>query len=80
MHNPVLRACVMVSAAVAPLLFVSHAAVPAVAQSAVQVNMVNNLYMPATITVPAGTTVVWVNGEDPSIEVEPKIPCSRSPP
>lgn len=28
--------------------------------------MVNNEFVPKTITVPAGTTVTWVNDEDPN--------------
>ncbi len=28
---------------------------------------VNNVFVPKTITVPAGTTVTWINDEDPNV-------------
>jgi plastocyanin len=34
--------------------------------SAVTVSMVNNLFVPNVVTVPAGTTVTWVSNEDPT--------------
>ncbi|MHB8574262.1 MAG: cupredoxin domain-containing protein [Dehalococcoidia bacterium] len=36
------------------------------AQDAITVSMINNTYAPATLTVSAGTTVTWVNNEDPN--------------
>lgn len=36
------------------------------AQSANAVSMVNNSYQPGTITIAAGSTVTWVNNEDPN--------------
>lgn len=35
-------------------------------QSATSVSMVNNRYLPATITIAAGSTITWENDEDPT--------------
>ena len=39
---------------------------PSPTPAGVTVGMLNNDFMPQTITVPAGTTVTWVNNEDPN--------------
>jgi plastocyanin len=52
--------------ALTPALTGLHAGTTARAQSAVSVSMINNVYAPPTITITAGTTVTWVNNEDPN--------------
>ncbi|GEM_PF-1739443 len=55
-------------AAVLALLVSSAAGPPRTvrAQDAIVVAMINNQYAPGTITIAAGSTVTWVNNEDPN--------------
>lgn len=63
------RTALTVAAATAAALLVPAAARQpgaARAQSAVVVSMVDNQFAPSTITVAAGSVVIWVNNEDPA--------------
>src|SRR5947209_5949186 len=51
--------------AASPVPHTTHAG-QLTSDATVSVSMVNNVYAPATITVSAGTTVVWSNDEDPN--------------
>jgi len=60
-------ACVVVAAACTAIAGRGAGPVePARAQSQVVVSMQNDQYNPNTITIAAGTTVVWENDEDPN--------------
>ena len=66
--------CVRAGAGVVLVLLSSAAALggaqhasPARAQTVVEVDMVNNQFGPATVTIAAGDAVLWVNAEDPAL-------------
>jgi plastocyanin len=46
--------------------FSVHHGSSASAQDAITVSMINNTFAPAALTVSAGTTVTWLNNEDPN--------------
>ena len=50
--------------ATAALAGIGRAAEPAAAAATVQVNILNYKFDPETLTVPAGTTVTWVNHDE----------------
>src|SRR6266699_1034766 len=60
------RLAAMTAITAAVLIVSGRAAAPIHAQDDTTVSIVNNQYAPDTLTVAAGTTVTWVNNEDPN--------------